>query len=127
MSEDDKPWEGEPDHLLFMSDAGYVCEISRSSHSGSLLGYIYIPSSHPLADKEYNDIYVDVHGGWTYAVHAPEHSVYGFDCAHEGDYMPKVMDRNPLWRESTDTYKTIDFVRNELEQAAAQFKQLEGQ
>ena len=49
----DKPWETEPDHVMFMSDAGYVCEIKRHDRFGHLNGYIYIPKGHPDYGKTY--------------------------------------------------------------------------
>ena len=133
MNSNDKPWEHEPDHLLFMSEAGYICEIKRHEW-GHLCGYIFIPFGHPDYGKTnlgLGGAAPDVHGGWTYSdtrgdgddEDGGEYTVFGFDCNHSGDYAPGGMvyqDVNP-----PSNYKTIEFVVNQLEQAAKQFKERE--
>lgn len=140
----DRPWETEPDHLMFMSDAGYICEIKRHDHSGHLNGYIYIPKGHPDHGKTYMELYgydenmealpgeaaPDVHGGWTYSDTRGDVTVFGFDCNHAGDYAPRhVQLLNDLNINSDhyppDTYRTIAYVTEQLEQAARQFKERE--
>ena len=52
---------------------------------GALCGYCKIPSYIGININE-NDIYV--HGGVTYIGKWDEYDVFGFDCAHSGDYTP---------------------------------------
>ena len=131
----DKPWEHEPDHLLFMSEAGYICEIERHDPWGHLCGFIFIPFGHPDYGKTNTRLYrygdggidaPDVHGGWTYSrTHGDEdggkYTVFGFHCGHHGDYAPGGVE----YQEGSppSNYKTIEFVINQLEQAAKQFKE----
>lgn len=137
MNSDDKPWEHEPDHLMFMSDAGYVCEIKRHEVYGHLNGYIYIPAGHPDFGKTYNDLHgygdggmyedaPDVHGGWTFSDTRGEVTVFGFDCNHADDFAPKMgMGTTSAQFNNPVNYKTIEFVVNQLEHAAKQFKERE--
>lgn len=132
----DKPWEHEPDHLMFMSEAGYICEIRRHPSTLHLNGYIYIPAGHPDYGKSYNDLYgyedgadcdthaaPDVHGGWTYSKDGGDDdggkfTIFGFDCGHAGDFSPGVP-----WGSEHQTYRDIAFVTAQLEAAARQFKE----
>lgn len=56
---------------------------------GSLCAYVGIPSSHPLAGWEYDDLNIDCHGGLTYSgssVHGDGSTYwYGWDYNHSGD------------------------------------------
>lgn len=138
----DKPWENEPDHLMFMSDAGYVCEIKRHPVNKHLNGYILIPFGHSDYGKDYSDLhgynngafYEDApasHGGWTYAEtrgdeDGGKYTVFGFDCNHAGDYAPGSTITELYGLESRFTmYRTIEYVTNVLEQAAHDFKRRE--
>jgi hypothetical protein len=58
---------------------GYEYEIlSYGTHP---CAYVTLPAEHPCVDKDYDDIYVHVHGGLTY-----KHGhVVGWDYAHAGD------------------------------------------
>jgi hypothetical protein len=134
MSANDKPWEHEPDQLMFMSDAGYICEIKRHKPWGHLLGYIYIPFGHPDYGKDYSALYLDndapdVHGGWTYSdtrgdEDGGKYTVFGFDCSHAEDYAPAMAAGVPSVKYNDPArYKTIEFVTKQLEQAAKQFKE----
>ena len=136
MNSSDKPWEHEPNQLMFMSDAGYICEIKRHKPWGHLLGYIYIPFGHPDYGKIYSDLTYDirgdeprVHGGWTYSdtrgdEDGGRYTVFGFDCNHSGDYAPYMAAGVPsITYNNPAGYKTIEFVTKQLEQAAKQFKE----
>lgn len=133
----DKPWEHEPDHVMFMSEAGYICEIKRHPTLKHLCGYIYIPFGHPDYGKGYNDLYGDnyaaltVHGGWTYSHDGGDddggkYTIFGFDCAHAGDLSPGIKEMLDIaerkgWVE--ETYRDIAYVTEQLEAAARQFKE----
>jgi hypothetical protein len=134
MNSNDKPWEHEPNQLMFMSDAGYICEIKRHDPWGHLCGYIFIPFGHPDYGKDYNALDLggaapDVHGGWTYSdtrgdEDGGKYTVFGFDCNHLDDYAPNMGANVPSYTFNTPSnYKTIAFVTKQLEQAAKQFKE----
>lgn len=132
----DKPWEREPNHLMFMSEAGYICEIKRHPDTLHLNGYIYIPFGHPDYGKSYNDLYgyedgadcdqpaaPDVHGGWTYSHDGGDDdggkfTIFGFDCGHAGDLTPGT----PVLG-AHEVYRDIAYVTEQLEAAARQFKE----
>lgn len=129
----DGPWDNEPNHVMFMSEAGYICEIKRHPTLKHLNGYIYIPFGHPDYGKTYNELYEeddnwdaapDVHGGWTYSHDGGDDdggkfTIFGFDCGHAGDLSPGMTDM----QFAEDIYRDIAFVTAQLERAAEQFKQ----
>lgn len=69
----------------------------------SWCAYLGVPESHPLADREYDDLPLRVHGGLTYAgkldgKYEGEY-FYGWDYAHMGDHLwyevpVPMLDRN---------------------------------
>lgn len=101
----DGPWQDEPDKIQWTDEeTGYPCLIVRN-HWGSLCGYVGLSRSHPLYEKDYDEVDVDVHGGLTYSNHCqdgPEEEVVchvpddgdddvwwlGFDCGHTWDVQP---------------------------------------
>jgi len=58
-------WETEPDREDFVH-AELPCLILRGPMK-ALCGYVGVPPSHPVYQKEYNDIDVAVHGGLTFS------------------------------------------------------------
>lgn len=125
----DKPWEHEPDHVMFMSEAGYICEIKRHPSTLHLNGYIYIPAGHPDYGKDYNALEdtLTVHGGWTYSHDGGDDdggkfTIFGFDCGHAGDLSPGYAALGML-RSEHDVYRDIAYVTEQLEAAARQFKE----
>lgn len=99
-----------------------------------LCGYIAVPPDHPWARMGYDDVRCEVHGGLTYASLAEQFyegkvapagwSVLGFDCAHAGDLLPVTAERSRL--RGYGEYRTIDYVRAQLENLARQAKKQAG-
>ena len=124
---DDKPWLTEPLEHLFESH-GFVCFARRRTVMDTWCGYVYIPATHPLWGVHYDDAALGVHGGLTYAEREGDAWCFGFDCAHYMDVRPnsKVyydeMDNDPF---ADATWKSIDFVINELDLLAQQLKEKE--
>ena len=135
-------WETEPDVIRFTSH-GLKCLIIRHSHMGHLCGYVRFPYG-PMRKKpiRHNRIVgkngyslaefwdIQAHGGLTFSS-KPGHYLakgkmwLGFDCAHWDDVVPHVLDTLKLIGSTIDpyvggTYKTIEYVREETEQLAAQ-------
>ena len=123
---------------------GLVCLAKRNPHLGFWCGYVGVPPSHPWHGKDYNDLEdVIVHGGVTFTgdcgegppaqtiCHVPEEGTpedlwwIGFDCAHLFDFCPFYarMERDvgdPFVHDVKDIYRTLDYVRSECAQLAAQ-------
>ena len=130
-------WQAEPDRLEWRHASGLPCLIVRS-HMGSLCGYVGVPPEHPFYMRHYDSCEVDVHGGLTYSGHCrgrichkpepgEERDIWwlGFDCAHYQDlvpYMRVMLGQLPSFRplHNGDRYRSIDYVRIEVEQLAAQ-------
>jgi len=108
--------------------AGYEAEVFTLP-MGHRCGYVTVPEGHPCADKEYNELRVDVHGGLTFG----EGRKFGFDCAHLYDAKdPELMSKEyrkvyemwPSLRGPEGTVKTLEFCVAECEKLAAQLKEL---
>lgn len=150
----DGPWKNEPDKMQYTDKAtGYPCLIVRHGESGHLCGYVGVTEGHPAFGKGYDDVRVDgewpeVHGGLTFSDFCQEtkeectgicHTVeagendrvwwFGFDCAHHQDYCPgheALLSSIPGCggRKSTDSYKTVVYVRDENTKLAKQLKEI---
>ena len=129
-------WQDEPDRLEWRHASGLPCLIVRGP-LGALCGYVGVPPEHPLYMRDYNDCEVEAHGGLTFSNHcrglichkpAPgvEKDIWwlGFDCAHYRDFAPFM--RSTLARlghsfgHDDETYRSIDYVRGEVEELAEQ-------
>lgn len=127
-------WDDEPDRVewRWLGPPRLACLIVRGP-SGALCGYVGVPPGHPYHGLDYQkcDV-VDVHGGLTYADKCAEsgHICHvarpgeaddvwwlGFDCAHYGDRKPN---HPPELRAYGEAYRSIAYVRREVEQLAAQ-------
>jgi hypothetical protein len=129
-----RPWESEPDNAEWEDKAtGYKCRIVRHEAFGSLCGYVGIPKNHPLHGVEYSkDACADiqVHGGLTYSSTDDDDKNentwwFGFDCAHAGDFVPKMainMLEHGFDYERTDTYRTWEYVENEVRELVRQLR-----
>lgn len=100
-----KPWENEPNDERWGTH-GLHCRIHRNPY-GALCGYVGVPKGHPFHGlwydaKELKDI--QIHGGITFAdhVHDEDQSLW-FCCGGA-------------------VYRTIEYVRNEVESLAMQLK-----
>ena len=116
------PWDDEPDSMEWTDEAtGLLCYIVRNHYSGSLLGYVRVPASHPYHGKHYDAIDIEAHGGLTFSGDKKSDGDYwlGFDCAHICDVAPGMSDLCDHYA----TYKDIRFVRRECESIARQIKE----
>jgi hypothetical protein len=129
------PWIDEPDHVEFTSH-GFACELLRcldaDGGGGHWCGYICVPSGHPWHGMDTRSEGVDaieVHGGITFAAAEADGTwCLGFDAAHGGDVQPALArilatlrpPRPPYYRGMPDEYRTLGYMRAELESLAGQ-------
>jgi hypothetical protein len=126
------PWDNEPDRIDWVHQ-GFSCMMLRN-HFGNWCGYVGVPSDHSCYKKNYDDVYVDVHGGLTYSslcdktgaiCHTPEPGMpddvwwLGFDCAHYNDMTPSL-----LYSDSPGTYRDVTYVKNEVCKLASQLNSM---
>lgn len=137
------PWDDEPDRVDFTTNVGLPGLILRN-RLGSLCGYVAVDAAHPLYETDYHKPDLDVHGGLTYSdkcqedgpvCHTPAPGEpddvwwFGFDCGHGMDISPAMdarerqMGFEPL-RADWISYKTVDYVRTEVESLARQLAEL---
>ncbi len=128
-------WDNEPDKAHWVDEkTGLDCLIVRGP-AGALCGYVGVPESHEHFNKDYDDVYVDVHGGLSFAgacspssdeskgICSPKEGAanehvwwFGFDCAHSWDEVPLHN-----WSFSYDSmYRNFDYVKAEVEKLACQ-------
>jgi len=120
---------------------GFPCYLLRQKSLGYWCGYVQVPKDSRLFRKNYycsskselgiskleqaiNDI--SVHGGITFAGERKENDdtwYFGFDCGHAGDLVGYIFDY-PQLSDSTDTYKTKEFVITECKNLARQLKEI---
>ena len=99
---------------------GLECRIIRHEW-GHLCGYVSVPAylwhlrcSDPLLED------ITVHGGLTFTGEMDQRYWLGFDCAHSGDYVPRM----DSWADPKN-YKDFFFVRKEVTQLAKQIEETE--
>lgn len=111
---------------------GYKCRILRMGEGMDpeyrlfhLCGYVLLTKEDRCYGKEYDTIPYTVHGGFTYSSHRLHNQPeewwrIGFDCSHAGDLSGNYqLDKEYIfWTNST--YKTMEFVENELRQLVDQ-------
>jgi hypothetical protein len=140
----DGEWKNEPDKVQWIDAVtGLACLIVRGKFHGALCGYVGVPSSHPLYQKEYGEVesFV-VHGGLTFSnacqeddkeegvCHIPEPGEpdhvwwFGFDCAHGFDYMPAAghFDTGLSGLCSVASYRNVQYVKEQCAELALQLK-----
>jgi len=124
------PWQDEPDRLEWRHASGLPCWIVRNC-MGSLCGYVGVPPEHPFYMRAPDDCNVEVHGGLNYCGHmtelGKERDIWwlGFDCAHCSDLMPLTRGFAsvlPIFLRADlgQTYRTLAYVRTEVERLALQ-------
>ena len=137
-------WQDEPDRLEWRHASGLPCLVVRGP-LGALCGYVGVPPEHPLYMRDYDDCDVRAHGGLTYSDHCQgkichkpgpgeERDIWwlGFDCGHYRDITPStrallakvdpfgIARRELLTYGDGETYRTIGYVRAEVERLAEQ-------
>lgn len=149
------PWQDEPDKLQWLDAAtGYDCLVVRGP-SGAICGYVGLPPEHPChganyesvrapRDKDGDRVWIEVHGGLTFAglcqedvsedqgiCHVPlpgrPDKVWwlGFDCAHAYDILPgraarEVTQIYEPFTVSGSSYRDVGYVRREVAKLADQ-------
>lgn len=136
-------WQNEPDKVQWIHE-DLDCLIVRGP-GGALCGYVGVPESHPLFDKDYSegDSYghdLDCHGGITFSrrcdpsedesrhiCHTGDVANklvfwFGFDCAHSGDVSPKHQHDFPDMMGYGETYKPLHYVKQQVECLARQLR-----
>lgn len=112
------------DHL------GFKCQIIRHKDFKHLNGYIFLTSDSDYYGVLYDNIDVPIHYGWTYCREDGDFWVVGFDCAHLGDITSNSFEliesgfdeKNLDYFASRPTYKDMNFVKLELEDACKHFQ-----
>jgi len=117
-----QPWLNEP--LLFETTMnGLPVKAIRRNQRGHWCGYVWVPPGHPLHGKHYmNGQMPDVHGGVTFtdSIDGVGDWWIGFDCNHGFDYSPQY---NPGLCQSPEDYKTLEFVKEQLDLLSKQVDQ----
>lgn len=100
-------WDDEPDFLEWVDEeTGLQCEIKRH-RDGHLCGYVF--AYHKDTDDD-----LKVHGTVTFY-----QEKFGFACAQACDLVPA----SSSWWPEEESYKNIEFVKNECRKLALQISQ----
>ncbi len=136
MNDIDKPWLNEPNALDFVDKkSGYHIALRRHPNLLHWCGYVGIPPTYPFHGWAYQDVgeHVQVHGGLTYSHNSVPGSEcgatwwFGFDCAHGGDLVPKLVEYQAEYRAifpCDETYRNMEYVKNEAVALAEQLAAL---
>jgi len=133
-------WKYEPDKMQWVDpETKLDCMIVRHDRLYHLCGYVGVPKSHSCFGKNYDDVYVEVHGGLTFSekcnpepndmgiCHIKELGTneevfwFGFDCAHLGDKSPG-MEKYSF--NKTDQYRNFAYLIEQTINLAKQLKEL---
>lgn len=112
--------------------SGYKCRINRVRSYGNWNGYVRLPDNSTLGQGppsrlSYDNIDVEIHGGLTWLDKFPvpemdDNGIWaGFDCAHAGDWRPCDVPKYGF-----ETYRTKEYVKEEVKSLAKQLKDMEG-
>jgi len=107
-------------------EKGVRCIIMRGPCS--LCAYLGILETHPLANRNYDDIPLEVHGGLTFSDRGDSYRPkgfywYGWDYAHSGDY-PFYNLKYPIYESGSGKKWTVEEVEAEVRYALPDFKKL---
>lgn len=103
--------------MITWAEKGIICFIDRVQSTDTYNGYISIPKNHQWFEKNYDEIYSDVHGGITFSgyVRNWDEWVIGFDTFHTGDAPGPNADRNFRDRSMFQgIYRDVGFVKQEI-------------
>jgi len=140
-------WQNEPDKIQWVdATTNLDCLMKRHPTSGHWCGYVGVAEPHPVFEKNYDDVNVDVHGGLTYAAFCDErenpaegichvpfegrpHRVWwlGFDCAHSGDESPGMRrwNREHGFSREWEAYRDRRYVEHEVRSLATQLRAMQ--
>ena len=123
---------------------GFRCVII-GQRMGHRCGYIEIPKEHKLYGKDFREIDIDVHYGWTYSAYTrndypakSDKDIWwiGFDCNHFGDAKDIELIKSFAKDEMTESYiemaeilsggvvRSLEYIENELINAVKQIKDM---
>ena len=131
----DGPWLDEPHHLYYTDrETGYECRLRRNPVY-AWCGYVEVAEDHPIFKKDYVTLneYLGVHGGITWSDYPPmekfswgDEKIWfvGFDCSHAYDLSPASRSRLVI---ADQSYRDLEYVKNEVKNLCRQLKELEGQ
>lgn len=82
----EREWPPADKTLSRFTAHGLECAVAMGY---TLCGYVRVPPEHACADKHYDAVEVDVHGGLTFRCKAIGGGAwFGFDTGHAGDWLP---------------------------------------
>lgn len=133
-----RPWELEED--FYTGWAYHYPYVIIRQEQGHLCGYVGVPPGHEAHGKSYMDddtAYITCHGGLTFSSFAlaawypkgipdklKDYWFLGFDCAHYNDIVPRL--DNILLPSYGAEYRTVEFVREEIQFLASQLEMNKG-
>ncbi len=94
------------------------CEIVRNKDLLHLCGYVLIPTHSKFATSNYQDIPIKVHQGLSLGVILKEYNRIGFACDHIWDFVPYYPTKG-------GTYRTMQYVEEQLKQMVDQLFELD--
>jgi len=136
-----EPWRDEPNRVAWRDPStGLQCLVLRGP-MGALNGYVRVPRDHVMHGLHARRRKVErlrVHGGITFAGCLGGRRMkrghwFGFDCAHWRDLVPRMRDAleqfgeqlgSPMAFERDQVYRTVEYVRGECTDLAAQLAQM---
>lgn len=108
---------------------GFLCLILRNPRMQNLCGYVGVNKDHHFFEQNVDDddVQLDVHGGLTFAgafEDYPDLWFFGFDAAHGGDLVPRMVILNFYSEISGDLpeYRDMEYMTRETEKLAEQLQ-----
>ena len=109
------------------SKTSYSCYLKRNPITGSWCGYVQLPKNHPFYNlnclelKEKTGVTIQVHGGLVYS----DRGVFGFDCSHNGDLCPLLINNSFSELNQNESYKTKEYTIKETNYLSEQLAKYE--